>query len=114
MQFNPDCTESFRSALYRGYELKEEEVRYAERLLKTVTEHTEEWEEKLDRLVTGYNVQGLYAADRCILYIALAEISYFEDVPGVVAVNEAVGLAKKFSTEKSPDFVNGVLASLIN
>ena len=46
--------------------------------------------------------------------MALAEIRYFDDVPDVVAVDEAVGLAKKYSTEKSVGFVNGVLAAAIN
>ena len=44
----------------------------------------------------------------------LAEIRYFDEIPPVVSVSEATGLAKKYSTEKSADFVNGVLSGIIN
>ena len=55
-----------------------------------------------------------FPVDRAILLIALAEIKYAEDVPNVVSVNEAAGLAAKYSTENSASFVNGVLAGVIN
>jgi N utilization substance protein B len=47
--------------------------------------------------------------DRCILEIGCAEILYFDDVPLPVLINEAVEIARKFSTEESGAFVNGVL-----
>ena len=52
--------------------------------------------------------------DKCILLIAMAEIRYFDDIPPVVSVSEATGLARKYSTETSADFVNGVLSGVIN
>ena len=52
--------------------------------------------------------------DKTILLIAMAEILYFDEIPGVVSVSEAAGLARKYSTEASVDFVNGVLAGVIN
>ena len=51
--------------------------------------------------------------DKSILLIAMAEICYFDDIPPVVSVSEAAGLARKYSTETSADFVNGVLAGVI-
>ena len=56
----------------------------------------------------------MFPADRSVLLTALAEIYYVEDVPAVVSIDEAVGLAKKYSTEKSAGFVNGILASVIS
>ena len=44
----------------------------------------------------------------------MAEIKYFDEIPPVVSASEATGLAKKYSTEKSADFVNGVLSGVIN
>ena len=52
--------------------------------------------------------------DKSILLIAMAEIKYFEDIPPVVSVSEAAGLARKYSTDTSADFVNGVLSGVIN
>ena len=48
------------------------------------------------------------------MLVALAEINYFDEIPPVVSVSEAATLARKYSTEKSADFVNGVLGGIIN
>ena len=56
----------------------------------------------------------IYAVDKALLLVSLAEIKYFDDIPPVVSVSEATALAKKYSTEKSTDFVNGVLGGFIN
>ncbi len=112
-QFHEDCTEAFRKALYRADKLNEEDRAYAERLYATVTEHSEEFSALLARKVRGFAESRIFPADRAALYIALAEIHYFDDIPSVVSVNEAVALARKYSTEKSADFVNGVLAGAI-
>ena len=48
------------------------------------------------------------------MLVALAEIKYFDDIPPVVSVSEATDLARKYSTETSTDFVNGVLGGVIN
>lgn len=48
-----------------------------------------------------------------ILRIAISEIEHFEDIPYKVSINEAVEMAKKYSTDKAPKFVNGVLGSYV-
>ena len=48
------------------------------------------------------------------MLIALAEIRYMDDIPPVVSVSEATAIARKYSTAKSADFVNGVLGGIIN
>ena len=68
----------------------------------TISEYLEEW--TLDRLP---------AVDRAILRVAVWELFYATDVPPVVAVDEAVELAKKLSTDESPGFVNGVLGRIV-
>ena len=50
--------------------------------------------------------------DIAILEVAIAEINYLPEIPFDVTVNEAVDLTKKYSTEKSPSFVNGILVSI--
>ena len=47
--------------------------------------------------------------DRSILRMATAEILYFDDIPPSVAINEAIEVAKRFGSDDSPMFVNGVL-----
>ena len=46
------------------------------------------------------------------MYIAVAELKYFADVPNVVAIDEALSLVRKYSTDESLNYVNGILASL--
>ena len=52
--------------------------------------------------------------DLTILRLAIYEVKWDEDVPTAVAINEAVELAKKYSSDSGPSFVNGVLAKVVN
>ena len=52
--------------------------------------------------------------DLAIMRLALGEIKYGEDVPQAVAINEAINLAKKYSTEQSSKFIHGVLGAIVN
>lgn len=113
-QFHEDCTQAFRNSVYRAEKLGEEERLFAERLVETVEAHREEFSAVIAEKVKRFAEYRIYPADRAALLIALAEIAYFDDIPPVVSVNEAVALARKYSTEKSADFVNGVLGGVIN
>lgn len=62
---------------------------------------------------SGYAVERIYKIDLALLLIASFEILFMEDVPVKVSVNEAVELAKVYSTDNSPSFINGILASVI-
>ena len=109
-----DCPQSARNAIYKKANLNEEEKAFADRLISVVEAHTEEFSQKLSETVVRYADYRIYPADKAVLLLALAEIEYFEDIPPVVSVNEAAGLARKYSTENSADFVNGVLGGIIN
>ena len=63
---------------------------------------------------TDFSVDRIYKVDLAILLVATFELNYREDTPVKVVVNEAVELAKKYSTDKSYSYVNGVLAKIIN
>lgn len=68
--------------------------------------------EKIASTVSNYTVDRLYRPDLVVLVLALYEINK-GDVPEKVIINEAVELAKRYGTDKSGGFVNGVLAKLI-
>ena len=70
--------------------------------------------EGIEKACHHYRADRINPMDKCILLIAMAEISYFDNIPPVVSVSEATGLARKYSTETSADFVNGVLSGVIN
>lgn len=113
-QFGGDCDEYFRAGIYRKAALSKEERDFAERLVRLTEEHREELLRILSERVTRFADYRIFAVDRAILLIALAEIEYMDDIPPVVSVSEAAGLARKYSEETSAGFVNGVLAGVIN
>lgn len=102
-----------RRAVYRAAELDDEEIKYADTLIALVERHRDEFAAVLDKYAIGFSEKRMFPVDKSVLMLALAEIMYVDDVPAVVSVDEAVGLVKKYSTEKSAGFVNGVLAAII-
>ena len=105
---------AFRRSVYRQAELSEEDCSFAESLVLCVEEHFAELNAKLEATVKNYSIERVAAADKAAMLVALAEIFYFEDIPPVVSVSEATAIARKYSTERSADFVNGVLGGVIN
>ncbi|MEN6358386.1 MAG: transcription antitermination factor NusB [Armatimonadota bacterium] len=102
------------SSLGTKHPEKAEEVRaYADLLARGVREHLSELDSHISRLAQGWPVDRQPAVDRNILRIAIFEIDHVDSVPPIVAVDEAVEMAKKFSTAESGKFVNGVLAAYL-
>lgn len=86
---------------------------YAKTLANGVREHLDELDKYIEELAEGWPLDRQPAVDRNILRIAVFEIKYQDSVPPVVAVDEAVEMAKKYSTAESGKFVNGVLAGFL-
>ena len=63
----------------------------------------------IEPVLKNWDFARISRIDRYILWIALAEMLYMLDIPATVSINEAIELAKKYSSEKSPAFINGVL-----
>ncbi len=85
---------------------------YASRCVAGVVENLSELDETLETYAQGWTIARMPALDRAILRLGAWEILFNEDVPDAVAVNEAVELAKEFSTDDSPGFVNGLLSKI--
>lgn len=82
-------------------------------LVEGTLAHLNEIDDRLTELSVGWELQRQPAVDRNILRMAIFEIIYLENIPAGVSINEAVELAKKFSTEESGKFINGVLGALV-
>jgi transcription antitermination protein NusB len=81
-------------------------------LAKGVAEHRTELDELISRYARGWAVERMANIDRMVMEIAAFELCHRADVPLAVVLDEAVELAKRFSTDDSPRFVNGVLAAI--
>lgn len=112
--FHDGNGKNFCSAIYRQEKLEDEDCAFAQRLVDVVIEHKDELLALIGERVERFADYRIYTVDKAIMLVALAEIKYFEDIPPVVSVSEAAALAQKYSTEKSADFVNGVLGGIIN
>ena len=113
-QFNTDCLDQLKKKIYKQFALEEDDLLFAADLVATVEEHYDELITGIEDACHHYRADRVNPTDKSILLIAMAEIRYFDDIPNVVSVSEAAGLARKYSTDTSADFVNGVLAGVIN
>lgn len=86
---------------------------YAIQIAEAFQKNHEEIDEIIKKYSTGWDFDRLVKMDKDILRIALAELVYIKEAPMKVVVDEALELAKKYSTEDSSTFVNGVLAKVI-
>ena len=72
-----------------------------------------EIDESINRVAKGWKTERMGKTDLTILRLAVYEMKYDDEIPVGVAINEAVELAKKFGSDDSPAFVNGILAKLV-
>jgi len=82
---------------------------YGMKLARAVRKRAEQIDELIAEASERWDVERIAVVDRIILRLAIAELMTEADVPSKVCINEAVEIAKKFSTENSSKFVNGVL-----
>ncbi len=98
------------AALIRGNTETKEDVRdYAYRLLVETVKNLESIDAYLTDIIKNWDLQRVAIMDKCILRFASAEILFFPDIPVKVSIDEAVEIAKTYSTEHSGRFVNGIL-----
>ena len=118
----------FRVEFNNAEEMKEQEQFYFEELeeatgkdqeyilnkYRAIDEKKEEIDKLLNEVTEGWKTSRMNRVDLTILRLATYEIKWDEDVPTGVAINEAVELAKKYSSDDGPSFINGVLAKVAN
>ncbi len=86
---------------------------YIEQKLREIYKRREEIDALINEKATGWKTNRMAKVDLALIRLAVYEIRYEEDIPTGVAINEAVELAKIYSSDGAPSFVNGVLAKLL-
>ena len=79
---------------------------------KGILEHQEEIDSIIEASSTNWSIHRIAKVDHMLLRMAVYEIKWGEDIPQKVAINEAIEIAKIYSTDKSPRFINGVLGNI--
>ena len=113
-EFNPSEEMGEQKELYLdGIEnLKEKDQAYIQEKFEKIRNKIPEIDELLNKASKGWKTSRMGKVDLTILRLASYEVLFDEDVPGKVAINEAVELAKKFGGDESPAFINGVLGKV--
>lgn len=116
-QMNFWRAEEFETQIELFFEEQEQEIdEINKEFIETEAIGAFDLKEELDKLIDeaakDWTVQRMSKVDLTILRLAMYEIKYREDIPNGVAVNEAVELAKKYSSDEAPAFVNGILAKI--
>lgn len=88
----------------------EEEDAYIRNKYGKIVEHLEEIDGEINEKAKGWKTTRMAKVDLALMRLAVYEILMDEEIPAGVAINEAVELAKKYGTDDSPSFINGVLA----
>jgi len=92
--------------------LSEENDAFVRELVSKVIQNKEKIDHNIQKFATAWPIEQIPVVDRNILRLAIFEILFDNKVSVKVAINEAVELAKKFGSDNSPKFVNGVLGSV--
>ena len=91
---------------------RERDLKYIREKTQKIAEAKDEIDTLLNTHTTGWKTSRMNKADLTILRLAVYEMKWDEDVPTGVAIDEAVELAKKYSSDDGPAFINAVLAKL--
>ncbi len=105
----PENVETALAEFWRQSEAKDNVRDFANDLLRGTLEKKTEIDAKIASLADNWDFDRLAVVDRNILRLALYEMLFRPEIPPVVSINEAIDIAKKFSTAESGKFVNGLL-----
>lgn len=94
-------------------EISQENIEYIQWARLNVKENKEKIDEVISSFAKGWTIPRMNRVDVSILRLAICEILYREDVTAGIAINEAVELAKKYSADEGPAFINGILGAYV-
>ncbi|MCF2641938.1 transcription antitermination factor NusB [Roseburia hominis] len=113
MEFhNKEEYEKQLELLFETEEMSDEDKTYAKNKILDIGEHIEEIDAAINEVAKGWKTSRMAKVDLTIIRLAVYEIRYEEEIPTKVAINEAVEMAKKYGTDTSSSFVNGILAKI--
>ncbi len=118
LPFQPDeeaikLFENLQSVLEEKSDITKEDQEYIIDIITGIQKNTDNIDEKIKAHLKDWSFERISKVDIAILRLAIYEIGYREDIPYKVSVNEAVELAKVYSEDSSPAFINGILAEII-
>ncbi|MFQ6113342.1 MAG: transcription antitermination factor NusB [bacterium] len=93
---------------------EEERVKqFAIELLRKTVEHKKDFDAFISDKALNWDFERIAILDKLIMRLAICEFLFFEDIPPKVTIDEAIEIAKKYSTENSGKFINGILDGIL-
>ncbi|MGE5838982.1 MAG: transcription antitermination factor NusB [Deltaproteobacteria bacterium] len=114
MEYNPGDPGECFDRICECFEPPREVRAYAREVVLGVWEKKEELDQRMRRSSKNWRVERMSRVDRNILRLAIYEVLYRKDVPPKVSIDEAVELGKRYGTEESGAFINGILDHIYN
>lgn len=96
------------------YQINKKAREYTLQLLRQTVENRENVDAKIRQCADNWRLERIAVTDRNLLRIGVSEMLYSDDVPPQVAINEAVEIAKRYGSNESPSFINGILDAVKN
>ncbi len=112
-ELSKDPIEKIKADLMQDIGDKDSYV-FAERLIHLSIDNKDRYDDLIKTTVDNWDIERIALIDFIIIKMCLSEFFYFEEIPPKVSINEAIDLAKDYSTRNSGKFVNGILDSLLN
>jgi transcription antitermination factor NusB len=98
----------------RGEDRDPETARFALQLVEGTRAHRDELDKEIQSVAQNWSIARMAVIDRNVLRLATFELLHCPEVPPKVAVNEAIELGKRYSTQNSGAFINGILDKIMN
>lgn len=111
--FNHTKSDITLDSIVQDLSFTDDDRQYIQTVYEGVTHNFEELQSLISQYSEGFKIDRIFKIDLGILLLAVYELKYMQDIPISVTCNEAVNLTKTYSTEKSPSYVNGILANII-
>ena len=108
-EFNSNSPDSELNSFCDRANVSEEVQNFTQVLIKNILFHKKEVDELLQKISANCAPDRMAMIDKNILRLGICELLFDSTTPPKVVINEAVEIAKKFGTEESPDFINGIL-----
>lgn len=89
------------------------EIGYISEIYNGVIAHYDELVSDVEKFSNSFKIDRVYKVDLAILLVAIYEMKYISSIPAKVSMNEALNLSKVYSTEKSYNYINGILSNFV-
>lgn len=113
MDINDEFTMEVLNKYLENEKFNSNDIEYFKDAFDKITENLNFIDENIEKHSSGWAINRISKVDLSLLRIAIYEILFRNDIPLQVSINEALEISKKFSSEESYKFVNGLLGSLV-